>query len=87
VPLNVELKLEVWDSPNSAGIVIDAVRLAKLALNNSVAGSLVGPSSYLMKSPPQQIVDDEARELTEQFIERYRRGAPAEQPAKASTAQ
>jgi myo-inositol-1-phosphate synthase len=87
VPLNVELKLEVWDSPNSAGIVIDAVRLAKLALLNGVAGSLVGPSSYLMKSPPQQIVDDEARELTEQFIERYRRGAPAEQPAKASAAQ
>ncbi len=53
VPLNVELKLEVWDSPNSAGIVIDAVRLAKLALNNGVAGSLVGPSSYLMKSPPR----------------------------------
>jgi myo-inositol-1-phosphate synthase len=68
VPLNVELKLEVWDSPNSAGIVIDAVRLAKLALNNGVAGSLVGPSSYLMKSPSQQIVDDEAYELTEQFI-------------------
>src|SRR5216110_1927889 len=82
VPLNVELKLEVWDSPNSAGIVIDAVRMAKLALNNGVAGSLVGPSSYLMKSPPEQIVDDEARELTEQFIERYRRGAPVEQPAK-----
>src|SRR5437763_11396993 len=54
VPLNMELKLEVWDSPNSAGIVIDAVRMAKLALNNGVAGSLVGPSSYLMKSPPQQ---------------------------------
>ena len=68
VPLNVELKLEVWDSPNSAGIVIDAVRLAKLALNNNVAGALVGPSSYLMKSPPQQIVDDEAYELTEEFI-------------------
>src|SRR6266850_6007618 len=84
VPLNVELKLEVWDSPNSAGIVIDAVRLAKLALNNGVAGSLVGPSSYLMKSPPEQIVDDEARELTEQFIEKYRRGAPVEQPAKTT---
>jgi myo-inositol-1-phosphate synthase len=68
VPLNVELKLEVWDSPNSAGIVIDAVRLAKLALNNGIAGSLVGPSSYLMKSPPKQIVDDEAYELTEEFI-------------------
>ena len=64
VPLNIELKLEVWDSPNSAGIVIDAVRLAKLALNNGVAGSLVGPSSYLMKSPPKQIEDDEAHELT-----------------------
>jgi myo-inositol-1-phosphate synthase len=84
VPLNVELKLEVWDSPNSAGIVIDAVRLAKLALNNGVAGSLVEPSSYLMKSPPQQIADDEAHELTEQFIERNRRQAPVEAPAPAS---
>ena len=63
VPLNVELKLEVWDSPNSAGIVIDAVRMAKLALNNGVAGALEAPSSYLMKSPPKQIRDDEAREL------------------------
>ncbi len=80
VPLNVELKLEVWDSPNSAGIVIDAVRLAKLALNNGVAGSLVEPSSYLMKSPPQQIQDDEAAELTEQFIERNRRQAPVTAP-------
>ncbi len=85
VPLNLELKLEVWDSPNSAGIVIDAVRLAKLALNNGVAGSLVGPSSYLMKSPPQQIVDDEARELTEQFIEKHRRGTPAPSPAPTET--
>ncbi len=68
VPLNVELKLEVWDSPNSAGIVIDAVRLAKLALNNGVAGALEGPSSYLMKSPPKQIVDDEAYDATERFI-------------------
>src|SRR5881227_1855079 len=75
VPLNLELKLEVWDSPNSAGIVIDAVRLAKLALNNGVAGALVGPSSYLMKSPPQQVVDDEAYELTEQFIKQNRRKA------------
>src|SRR6266576_1589643 len=83
VPLNVELKLEVWDSPNSAGIVIDGVRLAKLALNNSIAGSLVGPSSYLMKSPPKQIVDDEAYELTEEFIRENarvaaRREAPTE---------
>src|SRR5437870_8297067 len=80
VPLNVELKLEVWDSPNSAGIVIDAVRLAKLALVHGVSGSLVEPSSYLMKSPPQQIQDDEAAELTEQFIERNRRQAPVTAP-------
>jgi myo-inositol-1-phosphate synthase len=83
VPLNMELKLEVWDSPNSAGIVIDAVRLSKLALKNGVAGSLVEPSSYLMKSPPKQIVDDEAYELTEEFIERYRRHAPADAPVSA----
>jgi myo-inositol-1-phosphate synthase len=73
VPLNLELKLEVWDSPNSAGIVIDAVRMAKLALNNGVSGALEGPSSYLMKSPPKQIVDDEAHELVEQFIEQNKR--------------
>jgi myo-inositol-1-phosphate synthase len=68
VPLNMELKLEVWDSPNSAGIVIDAVRLAKLALNNGISGALEGPSSYLMKSPPKQIRDDESRELVERYI-------------------
>jgi myo-inositol-1-phosphate synthase len=68
VPLNIELKLEVWDSPNSAGIVIDAVRLAKLALNTGVAGALEGPSAYLMKSPPKQVRDDEAFEATEKFI-------------------
>jgi myo-inositol-1-phosphate synthase len=68
VPLNLELKLEVWDSPNSAGIVIDAVRLAKLALNNGIAGALEGPSSYLMKSPPKQVPDDDAYEATENFI-------------------
>jgi myo-inositol-1-phosphate synthase len=68
VPLNLELKLEVWDSPNSAGIVIDAVRLAKLALNNGVAGALEGPSSYLMKSPPKQVPDDEAYDAAEKFI-------------------
>jgi myo-inositol-1-phosphate synthase len=68
VPLNLELKLEVWDSPNSAGIVIDAVRLAKLAMNNGVSGALEGPSSYLMKSPPKQIQDDEAYDLVEAFI-------------------
>ena len=68
VPLNMELKLEVWDSPNSAGIVIDAVRLCKLALNKGIGGALVEPSSYLMKSPPKQVPDPVARELTEQFI-------------------
>src|ERR687885_498080 len=68
VPLNVELKLEVWDSPNSAGIVIDAVRLAKLALNNGISGALEGPSAYLMKSPPKQIRDDDARDNVERFI-------------------
>jgi myo-inositol-1-phosphate synthase len=68
VPLNVELKLEVWDSPNSAGIVIDAVRLAKLALNNGISGALEAPSSYLMKSPPIQIVDSDAHANTERFI-------------------
>jgi myo-inositol-1-phosphate synthase len=86
VPLNVELKLEVWDSPNSAGIVIDAVRLAKLALDNGVSGSLIEPSSYLMKSPPKQIQDDDARELTEEFIRKYRRAVPAEAPASATAA-
>jgi len=78
VPLNVELKLEVWDSPNSAGIVIDAVRLAKLALNNGVAGGLEGPSSYLMKSPPKQVPDDEAYEATEKFIRDNARTAAKE---------
>jgi myo-inositol-1-phosphate synthase len=68
VPLNVELKLEVWDSPNSAGIVIDAVRCAKLAKDRGVGGALVGPSSYFMKSPPQQFTDNEARERTMRFI-------------------
>ena len=82
VPLNLELKLEVWDSPNSAGIVIDAVRLAKLALNNGISGALEAPSSYLMKSPPVQIVDDEAHENTERFIKQY--GLKAEKKAKAA---
>jgi myo-inositol-1-phosphate synthase len=80
VPLNVELKLEVWDSPNSAGIVIDAVRLAKLALNNGIAGALEAPSAYLMKSPPKQIRDDEAHAQIERFIAQNavtKRKAPA----------
>jgi myo-inositol-1-phosphate synthase len=88
VPLNVELKLEVWDSPNSAGIVIDAVRLAKLALDNGVSGALEGPSAYLMKSPPKQIPDDDAHELVETFITKNARTPKAstqvgaEQPAR-----
>src|ERR687892_696299 len=82
VPLNVELKLEVWDSPNSAGIVIDAVRLAKLALDNSIGGALEGPSAYLMKSPPKQIPDDEAYERGESFIKKHARRA-AKSAAKA----
>ncbi len=87
VPLNMELKLEVWDSPNSAGIVIDAVRLAKLALNNGIAGALEGPSSYLMKSPPVQVVDDEAYAASEKFIEQNRRSTvAAPKPAKAKAA-
>ena len=71
VPLNVELKLEVWDSPNSAGIVIDAVRCCKLALNHGVGGQLDGPSSYLMKSPHNQRPDDQAHRDTESFIAKY----------------
>jgi myo-inositol-1-phosphate synthase len=68
VPLNCELKLEVWDSPNSAGVVIDAVRCAKLALDRGIGGALYGPSSYFMKSPPIQCTDAEARLKTEAFI-------------------
>ncbi|WP_102959943.1 inositol-3-phosphate synthase [Mangrovicella endophytica] len=68
LPLNAELKLEVWDSPNSAGVVIDAVRCAKLALDRGIAGALIGPSSYFMKSPPEQFDDTEARERTLRFM-------------------
>ena len=77
VPLNIELKLEVVDSPNSAGIVIDAVRCAKIGLDRGLAGSLEGPSSYFMKSPPVQHPDDQCRTLTEQFISGEGRGATA----------
>jgi myo-inositol-1-phosphate synthase len=99
VPLTIETKLEVWDSPNSAGIVIDAVRLIKLALNNGLSGQLDGPSSYLMKSPHNQRPDDEARKLVEAFIAKNSRKtaasvtaaakargvAGADAPAKSST--
>jgi myo-inositol-1-phosphate synthase len=68
VPLNLEYKLEVWDSPNSAGVIIDAVRCAKIALDRGIGGPLLGPSSYLMKSPPEQYRDSEAHEKVEAFI-------------------
>ncbi|MBE9483008.1 MAG: inositol-3-phosphate synthase, partial [Chloroflexi bacterium] len=68
VPLNLELKLEVWDSPNSAGVVIDAIRCCKLALDRGLKGALVSPSAYFMKSPPIQYTDDEARQMVEEFI-------------------
>ncbi len=91
VPLNLEMKLEVWDSPNSAGIVIDAVRCCKLALNHGVGGQLDGPSSYFMKSPHNQRPDDQAREATEKFIEEHSSlpgtvpsGVPAPNPAASA---
>ncbi|MDQ0562491.1 myo-inositol-1-phosphate synthase [Rhizobium mesoamericanum] len=69
VPLNAEVKLEVWDSPNSAGVVIDAIRCARLALDRGIGGALIGPSSYFMKSPPQQFTDAEALNRTNAFID------------------
>jgi myo-inositol-1-phosphate synthase len=69
VPLSAELRLDVWDSPNSAGVVIDAVRCAKLAMDRGVGGALIGPSSYFMKSPPEQFTDEDARDRTQRFIE------------------
>jgi myo-inositol-1-phosphate synthase len=86
VPLTAELKLEVWDSPNSAGIVTDAVRCCKLALNNGLSGQLDGPSSYLMKSPMHQRPDDEAHQLTEEFIKQYSRRSLTAEAAKEETA-
>jgi myo-inositol-1-phosphate synthase len=68
VPISAEVKLEVWDSPNSAGVVIDAVRCAKLALDRGIAGALDGPSAYFMKSPPVQYPDDRAHDMVEEFI-------------------
>jgi myo-inositol-1-phosphate synthase len=84
VPLNLELKLEVWDSPNSAGVVIDAVRLVKLAMDRGISGALEGPSSYLMKSPPIQYHDDEAREMVESFIAASTSKQPDESSAQAN---
>ena len=78
VPLNLELKLEVWDSPNSAGVVIDAIRCCKLALDRGLKGALMSPSAYFMKSPPVQHTDDEARQMVEEFIAESQKGGPAE---------
>ena len=71
VPLNLELKLEVWDSPNSAGVIIDSVRCCKLAMDNGLSGAIIAPCSYFKKSPPVQYTDEEARKLVEDFIKKY----------------
>ncbi|MFH1312717.1 MAG: inositol-3-phosphate synthase [Candidatus Eisenbacteria bacterium] len=84
VPLNVELKLEVWDSPNSAGVMIDAIRCCKLALDAGISGALEAPSSYFMKSPPKQFTDNEARQLVEDFIVKC--GRPKKKTARKKTA-
>jgi myo-inositol-1-phosphate synthase len=81
VPLNMELKLEVWDSPNSAGVVIDAVRCAKLAMDNGLGGALYAPSAYFMKSPPEQYHDDIARDRIEEYIAVYGRKEGSKQSA------
>jgi myo-inositol-1-phosphate synthase len=81
VPLNAEVKLEVWDSPNSAGVVIDAIRCCKLALDRGLGGTIVLPSAYFMKSPPRQIPDDRAREGVEEYI----KGRSSQQTLSGST--
>ena len=78
VPLNLEAKLEVWDSPNSAGVVIDAIRCCKLALDRGISGAITGPSAYFMKSPPKQFTDEQARILTEEFIQGSNGASPSE---------
>jgi myo-inositol-1-phosphate synthase len=95
VPLNLELKLEVWDSPNSAGVITDAIRCLRLGLDRGLEGTLVAPSAYFMKSPPLQIHDDVARERVEAFIRgddtetlvgtEPAAGAPARRPAASRT--
>jgi myo-inositol-1-phosphate synthase len=84
VPLTLELKLEVWDSPNSAGVVIDAIRCCKLALEQGLKGALIGPSAYFMKSPPIQYTDDEARRMVEEFIT-VNKNEKVSPPAKAKS--
>lgn len=85
VPLNCELKLEVWDSPNSAGVVIDAVRCCKLGLDNGLKGALIEPSSYFKKSPPVQYTDDEARVMLEEFIHKYGQKSGAKKTTRKIT--
>jgi myo-inositol-1-phosphate synthase len=85
VPLNVELKLEVWDSPNSAGVVIDAVRCAKLAKDAGLGGALLGPSAYFMKSPAVQYTDEQARLMTEEFIREFSRAGREEREQADTT--
>ena len=68
-PISLELKLEVWDSPNSAGVVVDAIRCCKLAIDRGQGGAISGPSAYFMKSPPTQYSDEVARQMVEEFIE------------------
>jgi myo-inositol-1-phosphate synthase len=84
VPLNLELKLEVWDSPNSAGVVIDAVRCAKLGLDRGLSGALEGPAAYFMKSPPVQHRDEAARQMVEAFIAEHGRASTEREPALAA---
>jgi len=78
VPLTIEMKLEVWDSPNSAGVIIDALRCAKIAMDRGIGGPIIGPSAYFMKSPPVQFTDEMAREMVEQFIVGTGEGASAD---------
>lgn len=82
VPTYLDLRLSVEDSPNSAGVVIDAIRCAKLALDNGISGALIGPSAYFMKSPPKQFTDNEARELTEKFVATYGKKKAAPGPKR-----
>jgi myo-inositol-1-phosphate synthase len=86
VPTTLECRLSVEDSPNSAGVVIDAIRCVKLGLNHRIKGALAAPSAYFMKSPPKQYTDTEARELTEKFIRKYGAKARARKPAKKAKA-
>jgi len=85
VPLNIEMKMEVWDSPNSAGVVIDAVRCCKLGLDNGLKGALTAPSSYFKKSPPIQYTDEDARRLTEEFIVQYGHKTTVSKPKQKTT--